>query len=60
MWIEGQPTEGQTVKIIFAEWTKLGTKIGILLKYFDGAAVVDFGKTKRYLDKNTTFYIHTS
>jgi hypothetical protein len=59
MWIERPPIEGETVKVVFAEFTEMGTRIGIFLRYFGDKAVVDFGKQHLYLDKTTTFYVFT-
>jgi hypothetical protein len=58
MWIEQRPNEGDTVKVHFSEWTKMGTKIGVFLRYFDGKAIIDFGGRKLYLDGATTFYTY--
>ena len=57
MWIERPPLEGETVKVDFAEFTEMGTKIGIFLRYFEDKAVVDFGRQLLYLDRMTTFYV---
>ena len=58
MWVEQRPKEGDIVKVHFAEWTKIGTKIGVFLKYFHGKVIVDFGDRKLYLDGGTTFYTY--
>lgn len=57
MWEERRPIEGETVKIEFAEWTKLGTQIGVLLRYHSGFAIIDFGRVRRYLDIYSTFFV---
>lgn len=50
MWIERRVIEGETVKVEFAEWTNLGTKIGVLLRYSDSKAIIDFGNVRRHLE----------
>lgn len=59
MWIERPPIEGETVKVHFAEFTGMGTIIGIFLRYFEDKAIVDFGRQLLYLDRMTTFYVFT-
>lgn len=59
-WIERLPEEGETVKIEFAEWTNLGTKIGVFLGYSGGRATVDFGRVRRHLDINSVFFVWSS
>jgi len=59
MWIERQPIEGETVKVEFAGWTNLGIQIGVFLRRsIDGHFITDFGRTLRYLDKHTTFFVY--
>lgn len=58
MWIEQRPNEGDTVRVTFSDFTKRGTRIGVLLRYFDGNAIIDFGDRKLYLDSGTTFYVY--
>jgi hypothetical protein len=59
MWIEREPKEGETVKVEFAAWTNLGTQIGVFLrKSIDGYMIIDFGRTRRYLDRFTTFFVY--
>ena len=59
-WIEKEPVEGDTVKIEFAEWTKLGTQIGVFeRKSIDGFLIIEFGRVKRYLDRHSTFFVLT-
>jgi hypothetical protein len=60
MWIEERPIENDTVKVEFADWTKLGTQIGVVNRFFNGYAIVDFGGHMRYLDINTTFFVFKS
>jgi hypothetical protein len=57
MWVEKLPVEGDTVKVIFADFTGLGTRIGVFLRYFDDKAIIDFGRQLYYLDRYTTFYV---
>jgi hypothetical protein len=57
MWVERRPKEGETVKVNFSEWTKLGTRIGVMERYHDGRAIIDFGDCKRYLDGYSTFFV---
>ena len=57
MWVERRPKEGETVKVEFAEWTKLGTKIGIMERYHCGRAIIDFGNHRIYLDSMSTFFV---
>lgn len=59
MWIERKPSEGETVKVEFADFTNLGTRIGILKRYFNGKAIIEFGDCKRYLDVYSTFFVWT-
>jgi hypothetical protein len=59
MWIEKMPEVGDTVKIKFAEFTKKGTRIGILDRYFGDYAIVDMGACCVYLDRFTTFFVYT-
>ena len=59
MWIERWPEEGETVKIEFAEWTNLGTQIGVFLRMsIGGQFIVDFGRVRRYLDRYSTFFVY--
>ena len=59
MWIEKEPLIGDTVKVVFASFTDLGTQIGVL-KYIsiDGFRVVDFGGFVRFLDKYSNFFVY--
>jgi len=59
MWIERLPIEGETVKVIFADFTGLGTRIRVFLRYFEDKAVIDSGRQLLYLDRMTTFYVFT-
>lgn len=59
MWIEKTPEENQTVRIQFAEFTNLGTMIGIYVGNRGGRAKVEFGDTIRFLDTQTTFEVYT-
>ena len=59
MWIEKEPKEGDTVKIEFADWTDLGTRIGVFVrKSIDNYMIVDFGRTLRYFDRFTSFLVY--
>lgn len=59
-WIEKEPVEGDTVKVEFAEWTNLGTQIGVYeRKSIDGWMIIEFGRCKRYLDRFSTFFVLT-
>jgi len=58
MWVERTPVEGDTVKVEFAEWTKLGTKVGVVKRFAHGDVVVDFGQCHRFLDKMSTFFVY--
>ncbi len=53
MWTERKPIEGETIKIEFASWTNLGTRIGVFLRTFDGKDIIDLGRHKIYLDSST-------
>ena len=55
-WEERRPIEGETVKVDFASWTKLGTKIGVFLRFHSGRAIVDFGSRLMYLDEYSPFF----
>lgn len=58
MWVERQPTIGETVKIEFAEWTRKGTKIGIYLRSsIEGKLIIDLGRTLMYLDRFGGFLV---
>lgn len=60
MWIERLPEEGETVKVEFSKWTNLGIQIGVFLRRsINGHYITDFGRTLRYLDKDTTFFVWT-
>lgn len=52
------PFEGETIKIEFAKWTGIRTKIGIFLRFHDGNAIIDLGDRKIYLDRWSTFFIY--
>lgn len=52
MWVERKPVEGETVKVTFADFTNLGTKIGV----YHGA-YTEFGDCRRYLDSMTSFFV---
>ena len=59
MWIEREPKEGETVKVEFSDWTNLGTQIGVFLRMsIDSYMIVDFGRTRRYFDRFTTFFVY--
>ncbi len=58
MWIEQEPKQNDTVKIEFADWTKLGTKIGIVDRIFGPWVIVDFGDVKRWFDRQSSFFIY--
>jgi hypothetical protein len=58
MWVEQTPKQGDTVKVEFADWTKLGTKVGVVDRFFMGNAIVDFGDCKRYLPILSTFFVY--
>jgi hypothetical protein len=58
MWVEREPVEGDTVKVTFSEHTKLGSKIGVFKKFYDGRAEIEFGDCKRFLDRYTTFFVY--
>jgi hypothetical protein len=58
MWIERMPTEGETVKVEFASWTQLGTKIGVFLRYHCGRAIIDFGDKLRWLEAGSSFLVY--
>ncbi len=58
MWIERRPKENETVKITFADFTKLGTKIGVCLGYIDNRVKIQFGDCIRNLDTLTTIYVY--
>lgn len=55
MWEERRPEYGETVKIQFADWTKLGTKIGIYLGSLGGRDKIQFGDCIRFLEDGQTF-----
>lgn len=55
MWEERRPNPGETVKIIFADWTNLGTQIGIFLGMHDGKEKIQFGRVIRFLEPYSTF-----
>jgi hypothetical protein len=57
-WIECTPEEGDTVKVEFSEFTKLGIQIGVFTKRVHGDFVVDFGTIRRYLNSATTFLVY--
>lgn len=59
MWVEQEAKIGDTVKIEFAEFTNMGTKIGILIGIsIDGWRIIDMGRYKIYLDRFTTFLVY--
>lgn len=57
MWVERTPNEGETVKIEFAEWTKLGTKIGVFLRRSGGRDIIDFGSQNMWLDPHSCYFV---
>lgn len=59
MWIEKTPEVGDTVKVEFAEFSNLGTMIGVL-KFIsvDGYYVTDFGNRVMYLEKYSNFLVY--
>lgn len=57
MWVEQQPREGDTVKVTFADFTNLGTKIGVCLYPCNK---VQFGDCIRNLTSGTTFFVWSS
>jgi hypothetical protein len=58
MWEERYPIEGETVKVNFAEFTNMGTQIGVFLrKSIDGYLIIDFGRCLRYLDRHSTIFV---
>ena len=52
------PIEGETVKVEFANWTRLGTKIGVFLRYHGGRAKIDFGDMRRWLEADSSFLVY--
>lgn len=56
-WIERRPKENETVRVDFADFTGLGTKIGICLGYNDRCKIL-FGDCIRFLDSNSQFFVY--
>ncbi len=59
MWVENFPSEGDTVKVEFGQYTGLGTKIGIVERFFEEFVIINFGRRLIYLDRNTTFFVYS-
>ena len=57
MWKETSPNEGDTVMVSFGDFTNKGKRIGVLLRYNDKGAVINFGNTLAILDRLTTFLV---
>jgi len=57
MWIERFPKEGETVKVKFSKTTNMGTRIGVVSRFFENVVLVDFGNHLEYLDNITTFFV---
>lgn len=57
IWEERRPKYSETVKINFAEFTNLGTKIGVCLDDNSSNGLkIQFGDCIRYFDSTTTFF----
>lgn len=54
-WIEEKPIEGDTVKVFLSIPNQ--TLIGVVLKYHFDRILIDFGRVKRYLPTQSTFFI---
>jgi len=50
MWEERVPNPGETVKIEFAKWTGLESRIGIFLRRHDGRSIINLGRRLIYLE----------
>lgn len=55
---EQLPKEGEPVLVHFADFTNLGSQIGIYLRREGGRHKVMFGNTIRYLQEGTPFYVY--
>lgn len=58
MWIEQRPKEGDTVKVDFAEWTNLGTQIGVCVGFCNHGVKILFTDMIRVIDSNSQFFIY--
>jgi hypothetical protein len=57
-WIEKRPEHGDVVKVEFADWTDLGTQIGICEGFCSQGAKIRFGRVIRNLSLLGTFFIY--
>lgn len=57
MWSERFPKSGETVRVEFSKSTNMGTRIGVVQRFFENFVLVDFGNHIEYLDRITTFYV---
>ena len=57
MWVEKFPDVGETVKVEFSKVSNMGTRIGIVSRFFENFVIVNFGNHLEYLDRITTFYV---
>jgi len=60
MWEERNPNSGETIKVEFAEWTGLESKIGIFLRRHDGRAIIDIGRRLLYIWGDSAFLVWNS
>jgi len=58
MWVGREPKEGETVKFEFANWTNLGTRIGVFIGRKPNRIVVDFGDQIRWLTTDADFEVY--
>ena len=57
MWTERRPIAGETIKVEFAEFTKLGTQIGVFLGTKGGKDIIDFGDRNRWLNTFSSYLV---
>ena len=57
MWEERQPKEGETVKLVFADWTGLETRIGVVERFAGDRWVIDVGERKVWWDRYGTLLV---
>lgn len=60
-WVEQRPKVGDTVKVEWSDWyaKQIGrdSSIGVLLRFHNSKAIIDFGDRRAYLDTMSTFFV---